>query len=74
MFIVLFIANSSSYTKDWTIQYVYMDSDNPNNPKEPNHVIIYVDDGTYNYYIEATAEPSWDYYSNGVNGWFYDLV
>ena len=65
---------SSSYTKDWTIQYVYMDSDNPNNPKEPNHVIIYVDDGTYNYYIEATAEPSWDYYSNGVNGWFYDLV
>ena len=39
-----------------------------------NHVIIYVDDGTYNYYIEATAEPSWDYYSNGVNGWFYDLV
>ena len=37
---------SSSYTKDWTIQYVYMDSDNPNNPKEPNHVIIYVDDRT----------------------------
>ena len=37
---------SSSYTKDWTIQYVYMDSDNPNNPKEPNllqtHLIIYV--------------------------------
>ena len=64
---------SSSYTKDWTIQYVYMDSDNPNNPKEPNHVIIYVDDGTYNYSIEATSEPSWDYYSNGVNGWFYHL-
>ena len=51
-----------------------MDAYNPNNPKEPNHVIIYVDDGTYHYYIEATAKPSWDHYPNGVNGWFYDLV
>ena len=56
---------SSSHTKDWTIQYVYMDSENPHNPQTVNHVILFVDDGEYGYYIEATNEPNWNRYPDG---------
>ena len=64
---------SSKHTKDWTIQYVYMDGDNPNDPQTVNHVILYVNDGTYDHYIEATGEPSWDYYPDRILGWFFDV-
>lgn len=64
---------SSEHTADWTIQYVYMDGDSPNDPQEINHMILFVDDGTSTYLIEATAEPSWDYYPDGVRGWFIDV-
>ena len=65
---------SSSHTKDWDFQYVYLDSDNPKNPQTVNHVILSVYDGEYNHYIEATGEPSWDYYPNGVSGWRFDVL
>ena len=65
---------SSSYTDEWTFQYVYMDSDNPTDPQTMNHVILAVNDGTYNHYIEATASPRWDYFPNGVTGWWFDVV
>ena len=75
--LAILIANmlySSKHTRDWTIQYVYMDSDNPQNPENVNHVIVYVDDGTYEYFIEATGEPSFDYYPEGVVGWYFDVA
>ena len=65
---------SSSNTSHWEFQYVLMDSDNPLDPQDMNHVILYVDDGQYVYFIEATAPPSWDYYPDGVNGWWFDVV
>lgn len=65
---------SSTYTADWTIQYVIMDLDNPTDPQEANHVILYVNDGEYRHYIEATASPDWDYFPNGVSGWWLDVV
>ncbi len=74
--LVILIADmikSSSYTKDWDIQYVYMDGDNPRDPKTVNHVVLNVYDGEYSYYIEATSEPRWDYYPNGVGGWWFDV-
>ena len=64
---------SSQYTQDWTIQLVLMDSDNPTDPREVNHVIVFVNDGYYDYFIEATGDPSWDWYPGGVNGWWYDV-
>lgn len=64
---------SSKYTKDWIIQLVYLDADNPTNPINLNHVIVYVNDGTNNYYIESTSSPNWDYFPNGIVGWFYDF-
>ena len=65
---------SSSHTADWTFQYVWMDADNPTNPQTMNHVILYVADGEYYHYVEATAPPSWDYYPEEVIGWWADVV
>ena len=65
---------SSSHTDGWTIQYVMMDSDSPTDPQDIDHVILYVDDGEYAHYIEATGPPSWDYYPEGVTGWYLDVV
>lgn len=64
---------SSEHTSDWTIQYVYMDADNPEDPQTVNHVMLFVDDGERTYLIEATGKPSWDYYPDGVRGWFIDV-
>ena len=64
---------SSSYTKDWVIQYIYMDSDNPQNPQTVNHVILSIDDGDNSYLIEATVSPNLDYYPDGITGWVFDV-
>ena len=64
---------SSAHTEDWTVQYVYMDTDSPKEPQKINHVMLFVDDGVRTYLIEATGEPSWDYYPDGVRGWFIDV-
>ena len=64
---------SSRYTHDWTIQLVLMDLDNPTDPREVNHMIVYANDGNYDYFIEATGDPSWDWYPNGIDGWWYDV-
>ncbi len=67
------LIKSSSYTKNWEIKLVYLDIDNPKNPKKINHVAVYVNDGEYDYYIESTSSPRWDYYPNGIKGWYYEL-
>ena len=64
---------STKHTEDWTIKYVYMDIDNPTDANTVNHVILHVNDGRYDYYIESTGDPSWDYYPEGVSGWFFDV-
>ena len=72
--LIIDMLKSSSHTKDWTIELWYMDIDNPTDPTTVNHTIVYVNDGEYSYYIEATAnEPSWDYYPDGVSGWSFDI-
>ena len=65
---------SSSHTDGRTIQFVIMDGDSPTDPQDIDRVILYVDDGEYAHYIEATAPPGWDYYPEGVNGWYLDVV
>lgn len=65
---------SSEHTSDWTFQYVFMDIDNPTDPQDVNHVILYVADDEYYHYIESTAPPDWDYYPDDVTGWWFDVV
>ena len=75
--LVILIADmlmSSSHTSHWEFQYVMMDLDNPLDPQDMNHVILSVDDGHYEYFIEATGPPSWDYFPDGVSGWWFDVI
>ena len=74
--LVILIADmlvSSEYTRDWTVQYIYMDADSPGDPQEVNHMALYVHDGERPYLIEATGAPAWDYYPDGVSGWYFDV-
>lgn len=68
---------SSSYTQDWEIQLVYIDSDHPTMPQTANHVVVFVDYGESHVIVEATAEPDMygghPHYPDGIRGWFYDV-
>lgn len=65
---------SSEHTKDWKVQLVYLDYDNPTSPKTINHMIIEVDTGKVHYTIEATAKDNGLHYWDRTNivGWRYD--
>lgn len=66
---------SSEHTKDWKVQLVYLDMDNPTNPKTINHMIVEVNTGKGQYTIEATAKNNglhtWD--GTSIVGWRYDV-
>ena len=68
---------SSSHTKDWKLQLVYFDSNNPTNPQQINHVALLIDDGNQRYIIETTAKTMEDvfYAWNDTNivGLFLDV-
>ncbi|MGI0061200.1 MAG: hypothetical protein ACREBA_01970 [Nitrosotalea sp.] len=66
---------SSEHTKDWKVQLVYLDFDNPTSPKTVNHMIVEVDTGTGRYTIEATAKNNGLHAWDGTNifGWRYDV-
>lgn len=68
---------SSSHTKDWEIQLVYMDSKRLDDPQTVDHVIVYVNTGQHAVYVEAVAESDmysdFSHYPDGVNGWYYDV-
>ena len=84
--LVILIADmlmSSKHTKNWTFEYVILDINNPNNPQDINHAALYVDNGQYDYFIEATGPPDFEdgsdannewYYPDGINGWYYPVV
>ena len=68
---------SSSHTKDWTIQLVYLDADNPTNPQTVNHVAVYVSNGDWRTFVETTAgTKEWGleaYDNTSIRGWYYDV-
>jgi hypothetical protein len=77
--VILFadMIRSSSHTKDWKLQLVYFDSDNPTNPQQINHVALLIDDGdTAPYIIETTAKTIDDFTmwsTTPIVGWFLDV-
>jgi hypothetical protein len=67
---------SSSYTKDWDIQMIYFDSENPTHPKQVNHVALAVDTGEKIGIFETTTKNiddlnAWNV--NSVVGWYSDV-
>jgi hypothetical protein len=60
--------------KNWKVQLVYLDSDNPANPQNVNHALVYVDTGTYKTFIETTTDSNeLDYWTQELNGWYFDV-
>ena len=67
---------SSKHTKNWNIQMVYFDSENPTNPHQVNHVAITVNTGKILDIFETTAKTiddltMWDV--DSVVGWWNDI-
>ena len=77
--VILFadMIRSSSHTKDWKLQLVYFDSDNPTNPQQINHVALLIDNGNQKpYIIETTAKTIDDFTmwsTTPIVGWFLDV-
>ena len=67
---------SSKHTKNWNIQMVYFDSDNPSDPQLVNHVALAVTTGEKFGILETTAKTiddltMWDV--NSIVGWWSEI-
>jgi len=56
----------------YNLSLVYMDSANPTDPQQPNHVIIRVEAEGWMTYVDCTSNRGWGRYPT-VKGWFYKL-
>jgi hypothetical protein len=56
----------------WKVEFVYMDSDNPSSLKTPNHVLVFVDTGTYKTFVESTEKEIMNPYQN-VHGFYLEI-
>ncbi len=56
----------------YNLSLVYMDSTNPTDPQQPNHVIIQVEAEGWIIYVDCTSDQGWGRYPT-VKGWFYKL-
>lgn len=70
---ILFASMILAAPVDWTVELVYMDIYNPTNPNEVNHVIVHIDTGTDQYFIETTSDSEMQPYKDGVSGWYYEV-
>jgi hypothetical protein len=60
-------------TKNWTIQMVYLDLDNPEKPMDVDHVALFVKTGSFQTFVESTAKTNGLNSLESVNGWYYTL-
>jgi cell division protein FtsB len=56
-------------SSNWTVELVYMDSDNPTSYKTINHVSVFVDTGTYKTFVESTQKDNMSPYQS-VDGFY----
>ncbi|QQR93188.1 MAG: transglutaminase family protein [Candidatus Iainarchaeum archaeon] len=54
---------------NWEVKLYYIDGDNPKSPEKINHVIVYVDTGKVQTFIETTSKGEMNPYVNGVHGY-----
>jgi hypothetical protein len=59
-------------SSSWNVQLVYMDGDNPTSCKTINHVIVFVDTGTYKTFVESTQKVIMNPYQS-VDGFYIKL-
>jgi len=56
---------------EWIVDIVYLDADNPENPKTINHTVVYVDTGNYKTFIETTSKNQINPYTNIIGYYFH---
>jgi DNA-binding protein H-NS len=59
-------------SSDWTVQLVYMDSDNPLDPQNMNHVSVFVDTGEYKTFVESTQKGVMSPFQS-VDGYYINI-
>jgi uncharacterized membrane-anchored protein YhcB (DUF1043 family) len=64
---------SSKHTKNWKIQLVYFDADNPEYPKTINHVAVKVNDGKSHYILESTNKVDPYQWKGNISSWHFDV-
>ena len=69
---ILFASLLKAAPYPYKLSLVYMDSDNPTNPRRPNHVIVRVEAADWRVFVEVTSAQGWGYYQRVV-GWYYKL-
>ena len=56
----------------YEVELVYMDADNPTDPEDVNHVMVFIETDTWKSFVECTSDQGWGYYESVV-GWYYEL-
>lgn len=69
----ILVASLLQEIQHFVVELVYIDSNNPLDPHTFNHVIVWVDTGTYQTYIETTSKTTMNPYLSGVHGWGFEV-
>lgn len=69
---ILFASLLKAAPYPYKLSLVYMDIDNPTDPQDVNHVIVWVETDDWKTFVEVTSNQGWDYYERVV-GWYYEL-
>jgi tetratricopeptide (TPR) repeat protein len=70
---ILFASMILAAPTSWEVNFIYMDSDHPNQPEVVNHVIVQVVTPAGPYLVEATSKYSIDPYNGTVTGWAFPV-
>lgn len=58
--------------RNWDVELVYLDADNPEDPREVNHVVVYVNTGSESFFIETTSDVEMNPYEE-IEGWYFEI-
>ncbi|MFA5382934.1 MAG: hypothetical protein WC356_07220, partial [Candidatus Micrarchaeia archaeon] len=71
---ILIASILKSMNSEWNVSLVYIDTNNLEDPKDLNHVIVYIDTGNYSTYIETTSNEIINpYYEKEINGFYFEI-
>ncbi len=69
---ILFASLLKAAPYPYKLSLVYMDSNNPTDPQNPNHVVVWVEACDWKSFVDCTSDQGWNYYTEVV-GWYYKL-
>ena len=71
---ILIASILKSMNSEWNVSLVYIDTNNLEDPKDLNHVIVYIDTGNYSTYIETISNEIINpYYEKEINGFYFEI-